>query len=178
MVKTKDEAAMLEYLGEHIKYERDMLAFCYSKLHNTPPGLEWNAFFEAFGIHARNIYDFLRNEGRATTTFRADQYVQSWKPPEALLKFNGLDQFVFHMSKSRLEHAKLKLQDLQELFNWLDDEWAKWVGKLSDPYAAKLKADPVCPDNLTLTNGVALNTACVAITTSSVSNVDLKTNEI
>jgi len=178
MVKTKDEAAMLKYLGEHIKYERDMLAFCYAKLHNTRPGLEWNAFYEAFGIHARNIYNFLRNDGGTTTTFRADQYVQSWKRPGPLLKFNGLDLFLFHMSKSRLEHAKLDLQRLKELGKWLDDEWAKWVGALSGPYAAILKTDPVCPANLTLDVGVTLNTACVAITTSSVSDVGLKTNEI
>lgn len=79
---------------------------------------------ESLGIHARNLYDFFRNEGKTQTTFRADDYVDSWRKPNAFFSFNELDVFLFHMSAGRAEYQKLSLERLQQLGAWLDNIWA------------------------------------------------------
>jgi hypothetical protein len=94
MAKEKNEAEMLRYLEEHVAYERTMLGYTYARLHDTAPGVGWNVVYESFGIHARNLYDFFRNEGKTQTPFRADDYVDSWPKPNALLSFNELDVFL------------------------------------------------------------------------------------
>lgn len=66
---------MIRYLADHVAYECEMLRHTYTRLHDTAPGLDWNVIYESFGIHARNLYDFFRNEGNAQTTFRAGDYV-------------------------------------------------------------------------------------------------------
>ncbi len=167
MAKEKNEAEMLRYLEEHVAYERTMLGYTYARLHDTAPGVGWNVVYESFGIHARNLYDFLRNEGKTQTTFRADDYVDSWPKPNALLSFNELDVFLFHMSTGRAERQKLNLQRLQQLGAWLDDAWAKWVRRLPDPYARNLNQGPVCATPLLLQAGVTQATACTMFTAVS-----------
>src|SRR5260370_30872325 len=95
MAAEKNEAEMLRYLREHVTYERTMLGFTYARLHDTVPGVAWNVVYESFGIHARNLYGFFRNEGKTQTTFRADDYVDSWPKPKPLLSFNDLACFLF-----------------------------------------------------------------------------------
>jgi len=104
MATEKKEAEMLRYLREHVTYERTMLGFTY----DTVPGVAWSVVYESFDIHARNLYDFFRNEGKTQTTFRAADYVDSWPKPKPLLSFNELDVFLFHMSTGRAEREKLK----------------------------------------------------------------------
>ena len=119
-----------------------------------------------FGIHARNLYHFLRNDGK-NSTFRADDYVASWPKATAFLDFNELDVFLFHMSTKRGQHEKLDLRLLQKLGTWLDDEWAKWVSQLPKPYSGILSENAVCSMSLTLTAGVSQATACSAFTATS-----------
>ena len=141
----KEEEKLVAYLKEHVPYEREMLGFTFKEMHETPPGLKWNMAFEAFCIHARNLYDFLRHEGSKTTTFRADDYVPNRSKSEAELLFNNLDTFLFHMSTGRIDKKKVNLADVQQLGKWLDEHWASWVSSLKAPYTAFVDADPVCP---------------------------------
>jgi hypothetical protein len=56
---------MRELLIHHLRYEIDMLRCTFGRLHN--PLLhecDKNAFIESFGIHARNLIDFFRGNGK------------------------------------------------------------------------------------------------------------------
>lgn len=160
---TKEEERLIIYLDEHVSYEREMLEFTFKEMHDTPPGLKWNIVFESFCIHARNLYNFLRHDGRKQTTFRADDYVPGRSTPNAFLLFNELDTFLFHMSTGRIEKNKVNLGDVQTLGKWLDEQWAIWVSSLKAPYAAKVDAKPVCAP-LVFTNGASHATACTYFT--------------
>ena len=39
---------MLQYLREHVAYERTMLGYTYARLHDTVPGIAWNVVYESF----------------------------------------------------------------------------------------------------------------------------------
>ena len=167
MAKDRKEADMLQYLKEHVAYERTMLGYTYARLHDTALGTGWNVVYESFGIHARNLYDFLRKEGKTQTTFRADDYVKNWPKPKALLIFNEFDVFLFHMSTVRAERQKMNLGRLQQIGTWLDIQWANWVGKLPSSYKDILNNGPVCATPLVLQAGVTQATACTMFATAS-----------
>lgn len=153
---------LLGYLDDHIRYEWDMLRYSFTRLHRTPPGPEWNIVFEAYCVHARNLYDFLRHEGKTQTTFRADDFVSGRSKPSPLLAFNELDGFLFHMSTSRAEKAKLTLERLTELQDWIDREWVNWAQSLPEPYNGVLDANPVARPT-SLEGGVQSSTACTHV---------------
>lgn len=165
----KDEEEKLQYLKEHVTYERTMLGYTYARLHDTAPGIGWNVVYESFGIHARNLYDFLRNDGSGGTTFRANDYVANWRSPDYFASFNVLDYFVFHMSSRRTSYAKLTLEQLQQLGLWLNTEWANWVGRLPSPYNEIVTPEPICKSP-TLQAGVTSATACTTFSFTSTSN--------
>lgn len=157
----------IRYLREHLAYEREMLKYTFARLHDTQPGIAWNVVYESFGIHARNLYDFFRNEGKKGNTFRADYYVEGWGRAPSFLGFNKLDSFLFHMSTYRADHEKLDLGTLQMLGKWIDIQWASWVSQLHTDYSGILDADPVCAPPSELGEGISQSTACTALTTVS-----------
>lgn len=165
----KDEEEKLHYLKEHVTYERTMLGYTYARLHDTAPGVGWNVVYESFGIHARNLYDFLRNGGTGGNTFRADDYVLHWPKAEHSPSFNVLDSFVFHMSARRNNQAKLTLEQLQQLASWLNTEWVNWVGRLPSPYNEIVTPDPICITPA-LQAGVTRATACTTFSFTSTTN--------
>ncbi len=171
----KEEEKLVAYLKEHVPYEREMLGFTFKEMHETPPGLKWNMAFEAFCIHARNLYDFLRHEGSKTTTFRADDYVPNRSKSEAELLFNNLDTFLFHMSTGRIDKKKVNLADVQQLGKWLDEHWASWVSSLKAPYTAFVDANPVCPPRQ-FAAGVSEATACSYFTDNSLDTTSSSSN--
>ena len=148
-----------------------MLGFTFKEMHETPPGPEWNIAFEAFCIHARNLYDFLRHEGNKNTTYRADDYVHNHSKSEAELLFNNLDTFLFHMSTGRIDKKKVDLADVQKLGKWLDEHWSTWVSSLEDRFATLVDAKAVC-NQCMFSAGVSETTACTYFTTTSVTPVD------
>ena len=151
----------LAFLRDHLAYEREMLGHAFSQLHALPAGLAWNANYESFAVHARNLYDFLRNDGKQKN-FKAFQFVPDWAPPKFLDQFNGLDPFVFHMGMERGEATKLDLATLGVLGTWLDQHWKAWVNRLPQPFSGEIADSPVCPV-LVMTGGATPQTACTAV---------------
>jgi hypothetical protein len=66
-----------EYLSEHLFYELLMLRYTAMQLKEVREQLAWNSFFESFGVHARNLYDFARNE-RDSRNFKASDFVDKF----------------------------------------------------------------------------------------------------
>ena len=158
---------MLQYLREHVAYERTMLGYTYARLHDTVPGIAWNVVYgiasasmPAISITSSAMMERTRLSVRTTTSLHG-------LSATAFLDFNELDVFLFHMSTKRGQHEKLDLRLLQKLGTWLDDEWAKWVSQLPKPYSGILSENAVCSMSLTLTAGVSQATACSAFTATS-----------
>lgn len=132
------------YLKEHIKYEREMLRFTYDMLFSSD-GKRWCAMFESFGLHARNLYDFLRNEGGAGTTFRAVDYARDHKKPGHSNVDGKMNASFFHLHKDRLEGRPVDLSDAIEIGAWIDREWAKWAKKLGEAFQEHVDTELACP---------------------------------
>lgn len=142
-----------------------MLGYSFDRLHKASPGPEWNMAYEVFCIHARVIYDFLRNDGHKND-FKAVDYTETWRPGTNT-KFNDIDSFIAHLSKQRETRAKLTLEVLRELGAWLDKEWERWVAALSEEDAALVNPSPVCVPSKVLLNGITQHTACTAVIVQS-----------
>lgn len=150
----------LAYIKEHLKYERDMLAHAFRRVHNTPEGPDWNAFYESFCLHARNLANFFRHK----EDLSAHLFAPNHKKAEHNSVFERLNSFLFHQSKRREWQRKPNLCDLQEIGAWVDAEWERFVHDLKPEYKGLLEAAPVCAaTNLKLAAGVTALTACSAV---------------
>lgn len=142
MARPKSEEDLQAYLKDHLKYERDMLGFTFGMLSQSA-GLRWCAMFESFGVHARNLYDFLRHEGRGNT-IRADDYVPGRQKPAASNVSQKMNSSFFHLSTSRLKDQPVNLADAADIGDWIDKEWMIWAGTLKAPFKPLVDASPVC----------------------------------
>jgi hypothetical protein len=52
----------LDYSGEHLLYEIQMLRFVVSKIPTLTAGVDLSAFLESFAIHLRNLTDFFYDQ--------------------------------------------------------------------------------------------------------------------
>ena len=144
MAKQKSPEDLKAYLAEHLTYERDMLRFTYSMLFQMN-GLRWCAMFESFGLHARNLYDFLRHEGQAGNTVRACDFVEGHKKPQHSNIDKKMNESFFHLSTLRLENTAINLPDAIEIGSWIDREWANWAAQLSETFKGFVDTSPACP---------------------------------
>lgn len=141
--KQKSDKELCDYLEKHLSYERDMLGFT-APLLMSATGLDWCVMFEGFGLHARNIHDFLRNEGSASTTFRACDYVNDYKARDNSNIKEKMNQSFFRLSSNRLKDSPVNLQDISELGSWIDRNWADWASQLREPFSKFVDISPVC----------------------------------
>ena len=152
MAKQKCDEDLNIYLNEHLKYERKMLGFTYKKLFVTDEQT-WCAMFESFGVHARNLYDFLRHEGKPQTTIRADDYIPGRKKPDASGVSQKMNISFFHLSTSRILNQSVNIQDAITIGNWIDKEWGDWVNQLPDKFKNLVDASLVCvPPSITVSD--------------------------
>jgi len=57
----KDE--LIAHFNEHVLFELLMLRYSYMRLSAQVDQISWNALFAAFNVSARNLYEFVSNEG-------------------------------------------------------------------------------------------------------------------
>ncbi len=158
-----------QFLNEHLKYEHDMLEYSLSKLYCEGDQLGWNAFFESFAIHARNLYDFLRNEGKSNN-YRASDFAENYKKPDHNIEFNKLDPSVFHLGKDRVRRKiKVRMNNIEILAGWIDENHLTWHRQLKKEYKDKVRERLKCK-GYKYYNGVSVNTACTSPSFSMVNN--------
>ncbi len=137
----------LRYLGHHWSYELLMLRYTYARLHDTKHKLMWNAFLEAFAIHARNFEMFLRND-KDSRNSRAELYVKFCAPgPPTQIK-QKVGTYVVHPGTSRSKEGdeKFNLERAEKAYAWIeeffalflealppDDRHEYWRPELADP---------------------------------------------
>ena len=64
----------VDYLKEHLPYMLKMLRYTFSRMQDEPNYLSWNAHFESFAIHARNLVNFLTNADK--NNLKAGEFVK------------------------------------------------------------------------------------------------------
>jgi hypothetical protein len=167
-------ADLAEYLRDHVLYEKVMLDFTFQEIQKPHEQLMWNAIFESFGVHARNLYDFHRSDGGGNNR-RANQYVSGHKSA-SLNDFNLLDKFFFHMTKHRATDAKVKLENALKIHQWIETEWSRWVNALGPSYRAVVEGagaalEPVVQVALQASATNHFTTTNTEISTSAVSRI-------
>src|ERR1700681_1670057 len=90
-----------DYLDEHLPYMLKMLRYDYGQILQSQHYLSWNAHFESFAVHVRNLVNFLTNND--TGNFKASEFMQEFKARKGDISgpITKLDQQVFHLHKAR-----------------------------------------------------------------------------
>src|SRR5271169_3273197 len=63
----------IEHLTEHLPYELLMLRHTRERMSSPRYPLDWNAHYESFAVHARNLFDFLMNDA-TQANFKASHF--------------------------------------------------------------------------------------------------------
>ncbi len=124
-----------EYLNDHLPYEQMMLKYTFERVSSGElRQLEWNAHFESFSVHARNLYQFLTN---GDADIKAHHYVpagfRSSKTSETIRTFEQLNRQVHHLSAKRTgdSAAKVQLDHARSAYDWLTENLEQFLNALS-----------------------------------------------
>ena len=143
------EQEKIAYLEDRVSYEVVMLNYTFMRLltaqRSTPEEqLDRNAFLEAFGVHARNLVEFLSNEARGDERGAFD-YVPGFQAPDqapvqrALLR---LERQILRMPAPRAtdRRERFDVDDARELYAWIVPAILRFQEQLNPPYRASLSA--------------------------------------
>jgi hypothetical protein len=73
-------AKKVAHLREHLPYELHMLRHTFLKFTTVHDASDWNAYFVAFAVYARNLHDFLRTTPTVGTSTRRTSWMSSRRP--------------------------------------------------------------------------------------------------
>jgi hypothetical protein len=160
-----------DYLEEHLPYELKMLRYTYGQMLQEQHYLSWNAHFESFAVHARNLVKFLTNSD--TGNLKAGDFVQDYRArigDEKGAMTRLLNQ-VFHLAKKRPKEVvdKFDTKDAKEVSDWIEKNFRDFLSKLECEQRDlfdKAKSDPNNDNALYITVGPTgpggTQTACTA----------------
>ena len=129
------------WMREHLFYEWQMLNHSLSRAiasQNPSQQLDFNAFFESYGVHARNLYDFLSNDkGAGSNNAVACDYVKDFKFEKTDVTKSitpRLDWQLAHAGKRRIKDPskKITLSECCELFDWINKAMDQFAAQLDD----------------------------------------------
>jgi len=142
--------SQLEHLEEHIPYELLMLRFTLGRLVTEAHPLAWNAMLEAFAVHARNLYWFLRNDRKHQENYIASDFVDSYRAANAgdvTGPFQALNQQVLHLGTQRkkITADKFQADHAREVSSWIESGMATFREALSLDAQPHFKLDAIPP---------------------------------
>jgi hypothetical protein len=137
------------YLEEHVSYEVVMLNYTFMRLMTLQPStpeehLDRNAFLESFGVHAKNLVDFL-SEGCRINCRNASDYVTHFEAPDQ----TRVKQALARLERQILDVTSLRATDPQEKFHtgdarelyaWIVPAILKFQEQLDPSYRVSLDA--------------------------------------
>jgi hypothetical protein len=162
-----------DYLDEHLPYMLKMLRYTYGQMLQEQHYLSWNAHFESFAVHARNLIKFLSNSDEGN--FKAHQFFPQGYKARVGGDIRGamakLEQQVFHLHKGRPRTfvGKFNTEHAHEVRDWIEKNFDIFVRQLDQdwrPLFNDKKADPTQDDPLYITV-TANRSACTATVSSS-----------
>jgi hypothetical protein len=159
-----------DYLDEHLPYMMKMLRYTHGQMLQKQHYLSWNAHFESFAVHARNLVRFLTNSDAGN--FKAYQFVPDYRARIGDIQgaMAKLDHQVFHLGKNRPRTfvGKFNTEHAQKVRDWIEENFDDFVNKLGKlkPLFDDRKADPAKDKPLYITVA-ASHGACTASVSSS-----------
>jgi hypothetical protein len=142
-----------DHLADHLPYELAMLRYTRDQLTRPHGQLDWNAYFESFIVHGRNLYHFLTSDDDARN-MKADDYETAYLPIEKeRQKLQGtlikLHEQVLHLAKRRPTDPREKFNrtHAEKLQAWIEDEMKRFLDCLNSDYRQCWdadRADPKC----------------------------------
>ena len=144
-----DEQEKIAYLEERISYELVMLNYTFMRLLTSRPSipegqLDFNAYLESFGVHARNLVAFLSEKSPGGGR-NASDYVSGFDAPgqarlrRALLR---LEKQILRVTALRATdpQEKFTVDNARELYAWIVPTILRFQGQLDPSYRAGLNA--------------------------------------
>jgi hypothetical protein len=121
-----------DYLDEHLPYMLKMLRYTYGQILQSQHYLSWNAHFESFAVHARNLANLLTNNDSGN--FKAAQFVPRFKARKGDISgpMTKLEQQVFHLHKGRPREAigKFNTEHAKAVVEWVERNFADFIHEL------------------------------------------------
>lgn len=146
---TRDELAA--YFNEHILYELLMLRYSRSLLRSPLQQLAWNANYAAFAVSARNLYDFLNNNGK-NNEVNLHAYLPHAKSfrISSITKITGtlqkINQQVFHMGRQRpKDTGKVLLDRVEVVFHWTESNMVSLGASFDERFGKQIRMERASP---------------------------------
>ena len=145
------EQEKIAYLEEHISYDVLVLNYAFRRVLTSPPSrqneLDFNAYLESFGVHARNLVAFLSEQSPGDNR-NASDYVPDFQAPDQV----RVQQVLFRLEKQIL-HAtafratdpqeKFTIDDARQLYAWIVPAILRFQDQLGPSYRASLNVHGV-----------------------------------
>jgi hypothetical protein len=128
----------LNYLKEHLPYTLQMLRYTHRYLMTKPASLEWNTYYEAFAVNARNFDRFLTNNNKGN--FKSNEFTNKYKhqtrKKAAEGIFQRIENQVFHFGKRRPigKTGKVDSRQIDTIYKWLESEISTFYDALPPEY--------------------------------------------
>jgi len=164
-------AEQRDYLEEHLPYMLKMLRYTYAQMQQQQHYLSWNAHFESFAVHARNLTRFLTNNDKGN--FKANEFASEYRAQigDESGPMSRLQRQVFHLAKRRPKDvvAKFDIDDAKGVIDWIETNFADFLSKLEPAERALFDEPKSLPDSdqafsikVELGDSAEVPTACTA----------------
>jgi hypothetical protein len=133
-----------DFLGDHLRYEIGMLRPAHNYINQLPEGGAWNAYYECFAVHARNLVQFLSDK-RTKNSFKASDFAKNYKQPDKdTIKgtMQMLVEQVFRPAKNRKKHSseKVNLDCCNKLRTWIEGALSEFDARIDEDYRSYWKS--------------------------------------
>lgn len=170
------ETELFDYLNEHVFYELLMVNYSKQRLESGLDRYLWNAMFAAFNVSARNLYDFLNNNGDRRTDVNVDDYrsfrndTKRGSTSDVTGTLGLLNAQCLHMGKKRFAEPdkKINLDRIVTMSTWVVSNMDDLTRSFKHDFRSKLRKDwdglvaqhrivsgPIGPAWATLTTAIA-----------------------
>ena len=150
-----------KFLNEHIRYEVVQLRHSLHRWREIdgggwklePQQLDLNAYIESFGTHARNLAQFLTNEGKDTDR-KAREYNKGFEHSQKVFDKLKWGAFVFHLGKGRLTRTaageKPTLTEAEQIADWVEQNFAEFRDGMDERYRSSWDENAAKPEAIQL----------------------------
>lgn len=144
----------IDYLTDHLAYERLMMEYSFRQLQTHLPQLAWNTHFESFVVHARTLYLFLTT-GDGTNAHASD-FVQSFKvtkTDQTKSVYSRVNPQVLHLGKNRAGATKIASNDLPQFYDFISENFDTFIAALPPTIKSAWNADLIDPIKVAVAPG-------------------------
>jgi hypothetical protein len=161
-MKRLPQEAIDNHLRDHLPYEEGMLRHTFSKISDPSlklPNEDWNAYYESFAVHARNVSTFLSNGDNNNVS--AGHFIAGFKertPANLTGPLGQLNNQVLHIGPTRPTESekKVNVEKATEIYRWLSEKLEGFKNRLPsemrERWNKRITKDTPAAMNLGLSN--------------------------